>query len=130
MIKRLNECINHIRAVSSLVSMQTKGRWDSWFKVNSNRGEIEAICTKAVAELQRAQIDILLLASTPTRELTYVDECGRTWLPYVLEWENEIDNKPFSTVIWGIDRAHAIDQLEHIKKNGTVTDRLLEAVPR
>lgn len=58
----------------------------------------------------------------------YTDEKGRTWHKFSLEWCNEVDSQTFSTEIWAIDYAHAVDQLEHIKLNGKISGQLLEVI--
>lgn len=57
--------------------------------------------------------------------MIYIDEQGRTWLPFSLEWRNEIDDQTFSTTLWAIDLAHAQDQLDHIKLNGRITGQIV-----
>lgn len=57
--------------------------------------------------------------------MIYTDEQGRTWLPFDLEWRNEIDDQTFSTTLWAIDLAHAQDQLDHIKLNGRITGQIV-----
>lgn len=59
MITQLQNQIDYFRAIASLVSMQTKGRWDAWFKVNNNRMLIESTCTNAIAELQTMQTEAI-----------------------------------------------------------------------
>lgn len=50
----------------------------------------------------------------------FIDDCGRKWLKFSVEFKNEIDNQTFSFDVWGIDLAHAKEQLDWIKENGNI----------
>lgn len=60
--------------------------------------------------------------------MRYVDERGRTWLPFTVSFRNEIDSQSFSFKIWGIDLAHAEEQLGWIKSNGKIDGQIMEIV--
>jgi streptogramin lyase len=54
----------------------------------------------------------------------FIDEHGRKWLKFSVEFRNEIDSQTFSFDVWGIDLAHAKEQLDWIKKNGNIAGQI------
>lgn len=55
----------------------------------------------------------------------YIDDQGRKWLRFSIEFRNEIDSQTFSFDVWAIDLAHAKEQLDWIKQNGKVSGQLV-----
>lgn len=57
--------------------------------------------------------------------MKYIDESGRTWLPFTASFLNEIDGLTFSFTIYAIDAAHAEDQMHWLRQNGKIDGELL-----
>lgn len=120
----LNAGIKALEAVKDIVSEKTKGRWSSWFKVGESRKLIDKICSVALTDMYVDQ------QTTPVAQAIqpFIDEKGRSWLPFSFEWRNEIDDQTFSTTLWAIDAAHAQDQLDHIKLNGRIRGEVIGVI--
>lgn len=56
---------------------------------------------------------------------SYIDERGRTWHKFSLEYRHEIDDMTFSIEIWAIYFADAEERLQFIKQNGKIYGRIL-----
>jgi len=55
----------------------------------------------------------------------YIDERGRTWLPFAFKFRNETDGMTFGFEIYAIDRAHAEDQLSWLKQNAELLGEIV-----
>lgn len=62
-------------------------------------------------------------------EPIYIDEKGRTWHKYAVDFTHELDERTFSFDIWAIDWADALERVEFIKKNARLAFQILGEIP-
>ena len=53
---------------------------------------------------------------------TVVD--GIVFEKFSLEYRHDIDGQTFSVDIWAVDHADAVERLEYIKQNGTISGKV------
>lgn len=63
------------------------------------------------------------------QEPIYIDEKGRTWHKYSVEFTHELDDQVFSFHIWAIDWADALERVEFIKSNARLAYQVLGEIP-
>lgn len=57
-------------------------------------------------------------------EPTYIDEKGRTWKKFAVDFTHELDDQLFTFDIWAIDLADALERVEFIKKNARLAHKI------